>query len=108
MGKKIDYLKSKLKRDKIMPGPGQYNSGNNLADAGSQLVPNQKRASIGQANDRWRGYVAVGGPPSCRYDVDEGISKNVRSTHIRSKRPVFGSDSKTYVDECWQLKYNSE
>ena len=108
MGKKIDYLKTRLKREQILPGPGQYNSGNNLADTGSALVPNQKRSSIPQANDRWRGYIAFGGPPSCRYDVDEGISKNVRSTHKRANRPIFGSESKTYVDECWHLKENSE
>ena len=52
--------------------------------------------------------MVAGGPPSCRYNVDEGISKSIRSTHKRAKRPIFGSESKTFVDECWNLKDNSE
>ena len=40
MGKKIDDLKTRLKKEMVSPGPGYYNAGNNLADDGSSLVPN--------------------------------------------------------------------
>ena len=96
-----------MKKEKRLPGPGSYMQADEFTNESSVLHSNPK-TKIPQANDRWRGYISVQGPPCNRYDIKEGMNYNISSTHKKPICAVFGSNEKTFVQEKWKLGEKSK
>ena len=88
MGKKIDYMKYKLREAKLIPGPGAYNS-SDQSDMGRTSA--NLKSTIGKG-DRFK-RTSFYSPPPNSYSV---MATSANAKHVKPKQAVFGSNSRKF------------
>jgi len=101
--KQLGAFDRHLGREKKLPGPGSYNSGN-LVGGGlnTSTMKSATSSAFPKSSDRFRPPKNQS-PPSTTYQVRDGLNENFNSTRTNVGSTRFYTNKRNFIDDQWHL-----
>ena len=102
-GANLNHFDKELGRERKKPGPGAYHAGDLTGSAlNTSTMRSATKSSFPKSQDRFRPPKQQS-PPATTYHVKDGLNENFSSVRQFAGSTRFGSNSKNFIDNNWNL-----